>query len=55
MMTDWYAMFIEDIAKKYSCKAVIDYDQHNITIDGDPELAVMAFSEIGATLKIELY
>ena len=54
-MTNWDDMIIHNIAKKYSCSAEIDYDKHSIFIKGEEELAIMAFSEIGATLKIELY
>jgi len=54
-MTNWDDMIIRDIAKKYSCEAVIDYDKHSIFINGEEELAIMAFSEIEVTLKLELY
>ena len=53
-MNSWDDMIIHNIAKKYFCEAFIDYDKNSIFIKGEEELAVMAFSEIEKTLKLEL-
>ncbi len=54
VMNPWAETVIKEVAKKYSCKAVFDYDSQMLNLEGDTNLAIQAFMELRELKVIEI-